>query len=371
MPGDGPPPVWPAGFVETPADVEAALALSTLIWLTPRRRLEIATDHPNAEAMLAAIRDGGAGTTEGDTVHARRADGVAVAAEAAAAGARVVAFGSAEYPEALAQIADPPLVLFVGGPAPPSADRSVAIVGARRCSEFGREMAASLGRGLARAGVNVVSGAARGIDSAAHLGALDGGGTTIAVLGCGIDQSYPSRALIDRIRREGTVLTEFPPGTVPHPRHFPSRNRIVAGLSRATVVVEGAEGSGSMITAEHAMEFGRDVFAVLGAVTNPLAEVPLRLIREGAGALRGVEDLLDDLGLDVDAGPVVPPDLSDDERRALDELHGATLPDRVAAALGITVGDAVAVLTRLELRGLVRSAAGRFEPTLRAISTRS
>ena len=363
-------PSWPPGFVETLEDVRAALVLSTLVWMTPRRRIEIAVRYGTAIAMLEAVRDGRAGSG-GDTEQVRSADAEAVEASAHAAGARVVPVGSVEYPEQLLQIADPPLVLFVVGPAPPEMTRSVAIVGSRRCSELGREVATSLGRGLAHAGVAVVSGAARGIDSAAHAGAIEGGGGTIAVLGCGIDRPYPSRAFLERIRAAGSLVSEFPPGTPPHPRHFPSRNRIVAGLCRATVVVEGADGSGSMITVEHAMEFGRDVFALAGAVTNPLAAVPLRLIREGAGAIRGVEDLLEDLGLDA-----APPDgaeeatLTDDERRVLAELHGPTVADRVASALGMSVVQVVPVLMRLELRGLVRLVGGRFERTLRATSVR-
>jgi len=214
-----------------------------------------------------------------------------------------------------------------------------------------------------------VSGAARGIDAAAHEGALDAGGTTLAVMGCGIDAVYPSgsRALVRRIGATGTVLSEYPPGTPPVQRNFPARNRIVAGLCGATVVVEGAKGSGSMISAEHAMEFGRDVYAVPGAVTNPLAEVPLQLIRDGATMIRGAEDLLHELGLELVAEQVVERlEISEDERRALAELTGPTLPDRVAAALGITIPRAVSLLMRLELRGLVRGVGGRYESTLKA-----
>jgi DNA processing protein len=251
----------------------------------------------------------------------------------------------------------------------PDPTRAVAVVGARRCTELGRELATAIGRALAFAGVVVVSGAARGIDAAAHEGALGAGGTTLAVMGCGIDIVYPpgSRGLIGRIGATGTVVSEYPPGTPPVQRNFPARNRIVAGLCKATVVIEGAQGSGSMISAEHAMEFGRDVYAVPGAVTNPLAAVPLQLIRDGATMIRSAEDLMDDLGLELVAEEVVPRlEISEDERRALAELTGPTLPDRVAAALRVTIPQAVSLLMRLELRGLVRSVGGRYESTLRA-----
>jgi DNA processing protein len=186
-------------------------------------------------------------------------------------------------------------------------------------------------------------------------------------MGCGIGAVYPagSRELVERITASGTVVSEYPPGTPPTQRSFPARNRIVAGLCRATVVVEGAGGSGSMISAEHALEFGRDVYAVPGAVTNPLADVPLQLIREGATMIRGTFDLLHDLGLELVAEEVAQrAGVSDAERRVLAELAGPTLPDRIAAAIGASVPEVVAVLMRLELRGFVRNVGGRYETTL-------
>jgi DNA processing protein len=242
------------------------------------------------------------------------------------------------------------------------------VVGARRCSALGREVAFELGRGLGLAGATVVSGAALGIDAAAHLGALEAGGRTLAVMGCGIDVAYPprSRELIARIRRTGTVVSEHAPGTPPFQRNFPARNRIVAGLCRATVVVEGASGSGSMITADHAMEFGRDVYAIPGPVTSSLAEVPLQLIRDGARTIRGSSDLLEDLGLEQRADEVADrAALSEPERRVLGGLAGAVLPDALAVAAGMTLPEVVGVLMRLELRGLVRNVGGRYESTLR------
>jgi DNA processing protein len=357
---------WPEAFAKRAEDLDAALVLSALLGTTPRALLALAARHGTASAVLAEIREGRAGS-EADTGFARTIDPAAIAAAAGTAGARLVPWGSPEYPEQLRHVPDPPALLYVvGGPLPESTT-AVAVVGARSCTELGRELARDLGRALASAGVTVVSGAARGIDAAAHEGALDGGGRTLAVLGCGVDVVYPrgGRALLDRIRRDGTLVSEHAPGTPPAPRNFPARNRIVAGLCGATVVVEGAGGSGSMITAEHAMEFGRDVYAVPGPVTSPLSEVPLRLIRDGATMIRGPEDLLEDLGLEAGAVPL--PGLGEvgpEERRLLERLTSPTLPDRLAAELGVGVTETVALLMRLELRGLVRSVGGRYEPTL-------
>jgi DNA processing protein len=366
---DDPWPVWPDGFAATPDDARALLVLSALRGITPRRMLEVAVERGTAAATLAWIRAGKAGS-ENDRAFARTLDGDAIAAAAEACGARFVPWDSPEYPEQLRTIHDPPPALFVAGGDFPDPTRAVAVVGARRCTDLGREIAQDVGRTLGLAGVAVVSGAARGIDAAAHEGALSAEAPTVAVLGCGLDVAYPpgSRGLLRRIRSGGGAVTsEYPPGVPPDPWNFPARNRIVAGLCSATVVVEGAEGSGSMITAEHALEFGRDVFAIPGAVTSPLAFVPLRLIREGATLIRGAEDLLEDLGLelvqDEVAGRV---DLSEAERRVLDRLVGPTLPDRIACELGASVPEVVGVLMRLELRGFVRSVGGRYESTLKA-----
>jgi DNA processing protein len=362
-PRSSPWPTWPAGFASSPGDRRAALLLSALAGLTPRKLLRAANEGRRAAGCLALVRRGELGSEE-DRRILRRTDPRGLERAVDACGARFVTCDDHDYPPRLLAIHDPPLGLFVRGHPLPTAE-AVAIVGARRCSELGREIAGEIARGLGRAGVIVVSGAARGIDSAAHEGALASGGGTVAVLGCGIDRPYPSgsRGLLGRILRSGTITSEYPPGVPARPFRFPARNRIVAGLCRATVVVEGAAGSGSLITGEHALEFGRDVYAVPGAVTNPLAEVPLSLIRDGAGMIRGLDDLLFELGLDP-TSTAPPADLSLADRAALDALVGPTLPDRVARELGVGLGDALTVLTGLELRGLVRSVGGRFESTL-------
>jgi DNA processing protein len=362
----GPPwPAWPDGFATTDEDRRALLVLSALRTITPRKLSALAAERGTAAAVLKHVRDGRGGS-DGDRRFARSLDPDELAARAEASGARFVPWGSPLYPTQLEQIHDPPAALYAIGDALPDVTRAVAIVGARRCTALGREQAAALGRALGLAGVTVVSGAARGIDAAAHEGALSVGGATLAVLGCGVDVPYDpgGRDLLRRIRADGTIVTEFAPGTPPEPRNFPARNRIVAGLCRATVAVEGAVGSGSLITAEHAMEFGREVFAVPGSVTNPMAHVPLQLIRDGAAMIRGAEDLLHDLGLEPDLA-TVREDLTHAQGRALDALAGPTLPERVAASLGVGLHEAVALLMELELRGFVRSVGGRYEATLK------
>ncbi len=288
--------------------------------------------------------------------------------------------GSEEYPRRLLDLTDPPAVLFVRGRALTEMDPAVAVVGARNCSVLGREVATDLGRQLAGAGVAVVSGGARGIDIAAHRGALAwrDGGRTVAVLGCGIDAPYPRshEAELLRIAEVGCLISEYPPEVRPEPRNFPARNRIIAALADAVVVVEGARGSGSMITTEHALDLGRSIFAVPGSVTSPLSSVPLGLIRDGAVMIRGATDLLEDLGLapasdpadeDVggDASLNLPAGLSVEEVAVAETLAGPTLAEKVARSTGSSLQEALSLLLALELKGVVRNTGGRYELRLR------
>ncbi|MFM7718309.1 MAG: DNA-processing protein DprA [Actinomycetota bacterium] len=275
-----------------------------------------------------------------------------------------VARGSDGYPGQLLDLHDPPAGLFLRGRPLPSAERLIAIVGARACSPLGREIARGLGRRLGEVGWIVVSGAARGIDSASHEGALDAGAPTVAVLGSGIDVAYPasSAPLIERIAATGTVVSEYTPGVPAMPFRFPARNRIVAGLARALVVVEGEQGSGSLISAEHALDLGRTVMAVPGSIASPLSAVPNALIREGAALVRGVDDVFAELGIEVPAeASAADVGLSEAERRAFEAVGDRTLPEAVAEALGVGVAEALPVLLALELKGLVRAVGGRFE----------
>jgi len=385
--GTTPPPNgWPERFVAGPADRDALLVLAHVDGITPRRFHELAWEVGSARRCLAAVRRGKAGS-EGDRSRASHVSAEQVNAALAGLGATQVCPGDEAYPVQLLDLPDPPACLFVVGRPLATAPATVAIVGARRCSTYGREVAEMLGRGLAAAGLTVVSGAALGIDAAAHRGALSSDGTqvtatcepgfpTMAVLGSGIDCPYPTsnRGLIQRIAVAGAVLSEYPPGTPALPWRFPARNRLVAGLSQAVVVVEGAPGSGSMITAEFALELGREVFAVPGPVTSPLSAVPNQLIREGAWLARGPEDILEVLGLEPaepGTGPSSPMNaagevgsLAATERRILDAVAGHPVTaDAVATHAGLAVGQALSGLVALELRGLVREVAGRYERT--------
>lgn len=203
------------------------------------------------------------------------------------------------YPYRLKQIPDAPIGIYVKGKLPGKEQRMVAIVGARMCSEYGRTMAKELGRGLAAKGVCVVSGMARGIDAAGHAGAIEAGGMTCAVLGCGVDVCYPAsnRMLYADILEKGSMISEAPPGMQPLPMLFPQRNRIISGLSDAVVVVEARAKSGSLITADQALEQGRDIYAVPGRVDDPLSEGCNNLIRQGAGIISGIGEFLKDLDL--------------------------------------------------------------------------
>lgn len=223
-----------------------------------------------------------------------------------------------------------------------------------------------IGSALGGVGACVVSGAARGIDAAAHRGALNAAGTSIAVLGSGHDVPYPkgSADLVARVAASGAVVSEYAPGVVAEPFRFPARNRIVAALGRALVVVEGARGSGSMISVDHALDLGRDVFAVPGPVTSPLAEVPLSLIREGATMIRGADDLLDDLGYAARLSVESPPTLIGDERAVYEALGGSGLADAISSQTGLSLAAVTTILLSLELKGLVRTVGGRYERTV-------
>jgi DNA processing protein len=360
------PENYPEGFAATAADRRALLVLSSLRGLTARRLLALSVSGPTASACLAAIRRGAAGS-ESDRAFARRLVPEDVSSALEACGARSISYDDPEYPRRLDGLKDPPAMLFVRGVDLREVDPAIAMVGARNCSPTGAEIARDIASGLAREGWWVVSGAARGIDAASHEGSLEHE-RTVAVLACGIDVTYPvaKRTLLGRIERAGALVSEYPPGVPAEAFRFPARNRIVAGMSEALVVVEGAAGSGSLISADHAMDLGRHVFAVPGPITSPLTHAPHELIREGAGLIRGPEDLLKDLGVSASAASRAAlratNGLTPEEARALDVLVTSMLPEVVAGEMGLTLPEAVALLMTLEIKGLVRNVGGRVEP---------
>jgi DNA processing protein len=298
-----------------------------------------------------------------------RFDEAAFRLRLAESGIRWVARSDPAFPAALRSIFDPPPGLFLRGTGLVGLlDRpSVAIVGARACSAYGSHVARSLGRELAAAGLVVVSGMARGVDGEAHRGALEAGGSTVAVLGCGVDRDYPAahRELARRISAGGLVVSEYPPGVEPAPWRFPARNRIVAGLTQATVVVEARERSGALITADLALEEGREVFAVPGEITSALSAGVNGLLRLGATAATSAADVLESFGL----VPAVPPtpDLSPAARRVIERLHDAPASaDELVRSLDLDAGAIGAALAELELHELLTESSGIFREAARS-----
>ena len=288
----------------------------------------------------------------------------------AAVGARLVALDDPEYPVALRELRDAPLYLIAKG-ARLLEGPAVAIVGARRATPYGLEIARHLAEDLAQAGVTVVSGLARGIDGAAHEGALAVRGCTLAVLGSGIDVIYPREhlSLAERVIGTGTLLSERPVGAAPLAAHFPARNRILAGMTQGTVVIEAAERSGSLITARLANENGREVFAVPGRIDSPLSFGAHLLIREGATLVRSVEDVLEQITPALRARAARPgTTIAGGDAGASDSADGRVLELLVAGSVSIDelirgsarpAHEILACVLDLELRGVVRQLPGR------------
>jgi DNA processing protein len=281
-----------------------------------------------------------------------------------ARGAWLLTILDADYPPLLRAIPDPPVLLFGRGRRP--GGEALAIVGSRRPSETGRRAATTFAGEIAARGITIVSGLARGVDTAAHRGALDAGGTTIAVLGCGIDRVYPPEndKLFARIAAEGTLLSEYLPGSEPLPGHFPGRNRIISGLSRGTLIVEAALDSGSLITAELALEQGREVLAVPGSIDRPTSAGPNRLIKDGASPVTESADILAALWPQTPRREMAATDpfaatLEEPARAVWLALGGEPRHiDELAGELGLTAGELSATLLHLELQGGVEQLPG-------------
>jgi DNA processing protein len=271
---------------------------------------------------------------------------------------RLIERGSETYPRALEFLPDPPPLLYVRGRLDAETSPAVAVIGARRCSSYGARQGRRFGNGLGREGVVVVSGLARGIDSAAHRGALEGGGPTVAVLGSGLDRIYPPEhaGLAAAIAEEGALISEFPLGAPPRKHHFPRRNRIIAGLCWGVVVVEAARRSGSIITANLALEGGREVFAVPGPVDSSLSHGTHRLIREGARLVEDPAEILADLGLSPDPAVDASEPPSDPvARRVLEAVptDRAVAVEDLVESLGLPAAAVLAALGALFLEGRV------------------
>src|SRR6266481_2828072 len=298
-------------------------------------------------------------------------------AAAQAAGCKLLTWDEPEYPARLREIYDPPPLLYVLGNIELLTRQLISIVGSRRPTPYGNQMAERLGRDLADRGIVVTSGMARGIDSCAHKGALSSaGGATIGILGSGIDVVYPkeNKKIFADMQSRGAIISEFPMGTFPAPQNFPIRNRIIAGMSLGVVVVEGAQYSGSLITARLAMEFGREVFGVPGNATQPSSFGPNQLIKQGAKLVTGWEDVVEELPTPVRAellpvetasaaerAELVKQDLAPKERPLYEllSLDESRHVDELVELSGLTSSEVLAALFDLELKGVVRQLPGK------------
>jgi DNA processing protein len=279
---------------------------------------------------------------------------------AAALGARLVGRDEPDYPHLLRHIYDPPPVLYIQGRlVEGEGEHSLAVVGSRAASVHGTTLARAMARDLAAAGVTVVSGLARGIDTAAHLGALDGGGRTVAVLGSGLDRLYPvdNAGLARAVAGKGAVVSEFPLGTTAQPGYFPRRNRIIAGWGRAVVVVEAAQRSGALVTARCALEEGREVMAVPGHPSSPGSAGTNALIRDGALLVRGATDVAEALGMDLPEAAPQADERADPVLAALSADAPASVED-VQRRSGRPASEVLGRLTELELASRVRRLPG-------------
>ncbi len=275
---------------------------------------------------------------------------------------KILAEFEADYPTGFREIYGPPPLIFYRGNLRALDAPSIAIVGARKATPYGRMVARRLGHDLAQAGMVVVSGMARGIDSESHWGCLEGGGMTIGVLGNGIDVIYPreNRILYSKVEQQGLLFSEFPPGTRPEPGNFPVRNRLISALTRGTVVVEAQERSGAMITVGFSLEQGKDVFAVPGPVTSLYSRGPHILLKEGACLVGGVEDILQEWGMDR-----VPMEKKVKSKKqnlpVLEHISYEPIHlDRILEMSGLTVGETAPQLLQLEIDGKIKSLPGNI-----------
>jgi len=358
-------------------DVRAALRLALVPGIGPRMTMALLEHFGTAAAVLAAapsaLREvqGIGGKLSQAIAQAPSDDDAAAEIERCRQhGIAILTPLAPQYPRILREIHDPPPVIFARGALAPRDALSIAIVGSRHATQYGLAQAERLAASLARAGLTIVSGLARGIDAAAHRGALAAGGRTIAVLGSGLANIYPPEhaPLADEVARSGCLLSESPPRMQPISGAFPQRNRIISGISLGVIVVEASAQSGALITARHAMEQGREIFAVPGRVDSRVSHGCHRLIRDGAKLVETADDVLEELGPLVepathDAGQAVhhPAELllNEVERQVLAAITADALTiDQVVASSGLPTSAVLATLSVLEMRRLVRRQGG-------------
>lgn len=282
-----------------------------------------------------------------------------------------------DYPRLLAHIYDPPPLLYIRGRLIRELNArghlAVAVVGARRSTRYGENVAFELARELSKCGVTIVSGLAEGIDSAAHRGGLEGEGKTIGVLGCGVDVVYPrtNESLYRKVAEEGSLVSEYPPGAPPASKHFPARNRIISGLSRGVVVVEGGRRSGALITADFALEQGREVFAVPGSVRSGVSRAPHELIKSGACLVEDVFDVLDELNISHQKDSGCASSFKTIKKRAMERLskdekqvfslidYEPRHIDEIIRFSSLQTSSVSSILVILELKKLIAQDAGK------------
>lgn len=277
---------------------------------------------------------------------------------------RIISKEDREYPRRLKEIPDPPEKLYCIGDVKLLEKTSLAVVGSRKCSEYGRRIAIKIGNEAARNNIIVVSGLAKGIDSFSHIGALQAGGKTVAVLGCGVDICYPkeNKKLYEQIASEGLIVSELPPGSEPMPYTFPRRNRIISGLSEAVAVVEAGTNSGALITAEVAASQGREVFAVPGNITSQYSLGTNKLIADGARPVAVIDDIFTGMGLAPKVTAEQLEELGTDEQAvyAVIKENGEVTVDFVCRALNKSPVFVNGIVTVLEMKGLVAYNLGKI-----------
>ena len=336
----------------------------------PAKQLELVRALSSPEAILGASADTLSAACPTLTprdltklADAATLDAAPLQEQMTALGLHLVTWGDDQYPRLLAQLDAAPPVLFARGELTPRDELAVAIVGTRRCSPYGTMVAESLAGSLARRGFTIISGLAVGIDGAAHRGALQAGGRTIGVMACGLDVDYPGehRNLKDEMSASGAVLSESALGTPPTRERFPARNRIISGLALGVVVVEAPARSGALITADLALEQGREVFAVPGPVDSPLSRGAHHLIKDGARLVEAAEDVVDGLGMLLEAVPerepkqVLTAELSGDEAAVVQAMsHQPRHQDEISATAQLPPARVAAALMLLEVKGLAR-----------------